>query len=279
MRGRWIAKLVVVVLLFKSLACLAQTPQLDGIAHIALRVSDLDNSRNFFRRLGFEESFSLASGGTTKEVFVKINDHQFIELYPRVDAHQALGWMHVCYESDSLNDLNLSYATRGLKPSPVVEAGAGNLIFSLKDPEERVVEFTQYMPGSLHFVDRGKHLGMNRISNELIGIRISTPDLARSVRFYKSGLGFDEQHVKSELRMSISSDSNQWVELDDANPTRQTEFWMLVPNADEAAHQAQEQGFALRRKKRVAFIDDPDGNIFAFAEDHRKSYDASAPAH
>jgi|CZKL01.1.fsa_nt_gi catechol 2,3-dioxygenase-like lactoylglutathione lyase family enzyme len=268
MGGRWITKLVVVVLLFKSLDCFPQTPQLDGIAHIALRVSDLDSSRNFFRRLGFEESFSLASGGTTKEVFVKINDRQFIELYPRVDAHQALGWMHVCYESDSLNDLNSSYAARRLKPSPVVKAGAGNLIFSLKDPEERVVEFTQYMPGSLHFVDRGKHLGEHRISNELIGIRISTPDLALSERFYKSGLGFDEQHVKSGLRMRISSNSHQWIELDHANAIRQIEFWMLVSNPDEAAHYALEQGFAVRRKNRVAFIDDPDGNTFAFTEDH-----------
>ncbi|HMG86707.1 MAG TPA: VOC family protein [Terracidiphilus sp.] len=268
MRASWTTKLVVVVLLFRSLDCFSQTPQVDGIAHIALRVSDLDSARNFFRRLGFEESFSLASGGTTKEVFVKINDHQFIELYPRVDAHQPLGWVHVCYESDSLNDLNSSYAARGLKPSPVVKAGAGNLIFSLKDPEERVVEFTQYMPGSLHFVDRGKHLGEHRISNELIGIRISTPGLAPLERFYKSGLGFDEPHEKSEIRMHISSKTHQWIELDHANATRPTEFWMLVSNVDEAGRQALEQGFAVRREKRVAFIHDPDGNIFAFTENH-----------
>jgi hypothetical protein len=50
--------------------------------------------------------------------------------------------MHVCYESDSLNDLNSAYIADDQKLSPVVKAGAGNLIFSLKDPEERVVEFT-----------------------------------------------------------------------------------------------------------------------------------------
>ena len=268
MRGRWITKLVIVVLIFKALDCFPQTPEVDGIAHIALRVSNLDSSRNFFRRLGFEESFSLVGGGTTKEVFVKINDRQFIELYPRVDDQQPLGWMHVCFESDSLNDLNSSYVTRGLTPSPVVKAGAGNLIFSLKDPEDRVVEFTQYMPGSLHFVDRGKHLGLHRISNELIGIRIPTPHVALSERFYKSRLGFDEQNVKSGIRMRISSETHQWIEFDDGNATRPTEFWMLVSNADEAAHQAREEGFAVRRKKRVAFIDDPDGNTFVLTEDY-----------
>jgi catechol 2,3-dioxygenase-like lactoylglutathione lyase family enzyme len=257
---------LLVVFLFASLACFSQTPHVDGIAHIALRVSDLDNARSFFRRLGFEESFSLASGGKTKEVFVKINDHQFIELYPRVDANQALGWMHVCYESDSLNDLNSAYAARGLKPSPVVKAGAGNLIFSLKDPEDRVVEFTQYMAGSLHFVDRGKHLGEHRISNELIGIRIADSNVRLLDRFYKSGLGFDEHHVKSGLEMRIASETLQWIELDNAHAIPQTEFWMLVSNTNEAARQAQKQGFAVRQKKRVAFIDDPDGNIFAFTE-------------
>jgi catechol 2,3-dioxygenase-like lactoylglutathione lyase family enzyme len=268
MRGRWITRLLVVVLLFQSFDCFSQTAQVDGIAHIALRVSNLDSSRDFFRRLGFEESFSLASGGTTKEVFVKINDHQFIELYPRVDASQPLGWMHVCYESDSLNDLNSAYVTRGLNPSPVVKAGAGNLIFSLKDPEERVVEFTQYMPGSLHFVDRGKHLGQHRISNELIGIRISTLDLARLERLYKSGLGFEERVVKSGTRMQISGKAYQWIEVDETSATRPTEFWMLVSNADAAAHEALMQGLAVKRKKKVAFVDDPDGNIFAFTEDH-----------
>jgi catechol 2,3-dioxygenase-like lactoylglutathione lyase family enzyme len=268
MRGKWITTLVVVVLTFKSLDCFSQTPRVDGIAHIALRVSNLDNSRNFFRRLGFEESFSIVNGGETKEVFVKINDRQFIELYPRADASQTPGWMHVCYESDSLNDLNSSYVSRGLKPSPVVKAGAGNLIFSLKDPEDRVVEFTQYMPGSLHFADRGKHLGSHRISNELIGIRIATTNLAALERFYKSGLGFDEQQVKFGFRMRISPETHQWMEVQDANATRQTEFWMLVSNSDEAAHHAVEQGFSVRRKNRVAFIDDPDGNTFAFADDH-----------
>ena len=267
MRGRWITKLVVVVLIFKALDCFPQAPQVDGIAHIALRVSNLDSSRDFFRRLGFEESFSLASGGTTKEVFVKINDHQFIELYPRIDASQPLGWMHVCYESDSLNDLNSAYVTGGLKPSPVVKAGAGNLIFSLRAPEERVVEFTQYMPGSLHFVDRGKHLGERRISNELIGIRIATPDFAIMERFYKSDLGFEERVVKSGIRMRISGET-QWIEFDETSATRPTEFWMLVSNTDAAAHEALKQRFAVKRKKGVAFIDDPDGNIFAFTENH-----------
>jgi hypothetical protein len=116
-------------------------------------------------------------------------------------------------------------------------------------------------------VDRGKHLGLHRISTELIGIRISPDDLTLSERFYKSGLGFGEEHVKSGIRMIISGDTHQWIDLDDAGTTRSTEFSMLVSSVDEAAHQALKQGLAVKQKKGV-FIEDPDGNVFVFTENH-----------
>ena len=66
-----------------------------GIAHIAFRVSDLDREIAFLGKLGYEEAFTLTYRGKTPEVFIKINDHEFIELYPRTDPSQPLGWMHV----------------------------------------------------------------------------------------------------------------------------------------------------------------------------------------
>ena len=270
MKVRW-TTLLVVVLFANSILCRAQTQLVNGIAHIALRVSDLDSSRNFFHRLGFEEAFSFTRDGKTTEVFVKVNDRQFIELYPRTDAAQPLGWMHVCYEADSLDALNALYVARGLRPSPVVKGGAGNLIFSLDDPEGRVVEFTQYLPGSMHFTDRGKHLGEHRISNLLMGIRVAIPDLVVDQKFYNAGLGFDEQDAKAGVRMRISNESHQWIELEKASGSRGPEFRLLVPNTDLAARQARVLGLAVKRQRRLAYVSDPDGNVFAFEEDHRKS--------
>jgi catechol 2,3-dioxygenase-like lactoylglutathione lyase family enzyme len=269
MKVRW-TMLLIVVLFANSIPCRAQTQQVTGIAHIALRVSDLDRSRNFFHRLGFEEAFSLSRDGKTTEVFVKVNDRQFIELYPRTGADQPIGWIHVCYEADSLDALDALYVARGLRPSPVVKGGAGNLIFSLNDPEGRVVEFTQYLPGSMHFADRGKHLGAHRISNLLMGIRIAIPDLAAARKFYATGLGFDEQDAEAGVRMHISNESDQWIELENASGSGGTEFSLLVPSVDKAARQALAQGLVVKRRRRIAYVSDPDGNVFAFEEGHRK---------
>lgn len=275
MKVRW-TMLLVVVLFANSILCRAQTQLVKGIAHIALRVSDLDSSRNFFHRLGFEEAFFFTRDGKTTEVFVKVNDRQFIELYPRTEAGQPLGWMHVCYEADSLDALNALYVARGLRPSPVVKGGAGNLIFSLDDPEGRVVEFTQYLPGSMHFADRGKHLGEHRISNLLVGIRIAIPGLVAAEKFYNAGLGFEEQDAKAGVRMRISNESDQWIELGNASDSRGTEFRLLVPNTDRAARQALAQGLAVKRQRRLAYVSDPDGNVFAFEEEHPPHHDGSS---
>src|ERR1700761_8647837 len=88
-------------------------PAITGIAHVAFRVSDIDKEVNFLGKLGFEEAFTNTSGAKTMEIFVKINDRQFIEIYPQTDPKQPLGWMHVCYESGDLNGLDAAYAAHG----------------------------------------------------------------------------------------------------------------------------------------------------------------------
>jgi catechol-2,3-dioxygenase len=60
----------------------AQSTDLDGIAHVALRVTDLNKSRQFYETLGFEKAFEFAQAGKAIELFMKINNRQFIELYP-----------------------------------------------------------------------------------------------------------------------------------------------------------------------------------------------------
>jgi catechol-2,3-dioxygenase len=84
------AGLVVAVLACATAAACPQaapppetSPSLSGIAHVALRVANLDASRAFYKQLGFEEAFAFDQGGSPTEAFIKINDTQFIELYPQ----------------------------------------------------------------------------------------------------------------------------------------------------------------------------------------------------
>ena len=63
--------------------------------------SDLDREVSFLGKLGFEEAFTTVADGKMDRAFIKINDKQFIEVYPQTDSTQPLGWVHVCYESDN----------------------------------------------------------------------------------------------------------------------------------------------------------------------------------
>src|SRR5580692_1756734 len=167
-----------------------ETPLLAGIAHVALRVSDLNRSRDFYQKLGFEEAFTLTKDGVTTESFLKVNDRQFIEMYPKQQPSQPIGFMHFCFEGADLEALNRDYLARGLSPTPVRRAGAGNLLFTMEGPEKQNIEYTQYLAGSLHSNDRGKHLGANRISTELVAFGLAMQNQSAAEDFYRQKLGF-----------------------------------------------------------------------------------------
>jgi catechol 2,3-dioxygenase-like lactoylglutathione lyase family enzyme len=266
MKKWWIGSQALAALFACSLGSYAQAPQVTGIGHVAYRVSDLDKEVAFLQKLGFEESFPIINAGKTVDIFVKINDRSFIELYPQTDAAQPLGWMHVCYESDALSALNDLYAAHGLKPSAVAKAGAGNLVFSLKDPEGRVTEFTQYMPGSRHTLDRGQHLGAHRVSQELQGFELPSPDLAAAKQFYTAGLAFSAQDAKAGLRVRITSQEYPAILLRAAKAGDQPQLLFRVPSVAAATSQLNALGLTVKQQNRRVSVTDPDGNIFTFME-------------
>src|ERR1700743_1646396 len=143
------ACLPVVTLCFLPVLGMGQIPPptpLAGIAHVAFRVSDFARSRDFYQKLGFEQAFAFTKDGTTTEAFFKVNDQQFIEIYPP-QASQPIGFMHLCFESTDLDEMTRVSLARSLTPTPVRRAGAGNLLFTMVGPEQQLIEYTQYMPG------------------------------------------------------------------------------------------------------------------------------------
>jgi hypothetical protein len=265
MKIRWIAALAIAALFVCSHRSFAQTGEIDGIAHIAFRVHNLDNEINFLKRLGYEQAFAMTHAGRTTEIFVKINDTQFLEIYPQTEPNQPLGWMHVCFESADLRALHALYVARGLHPSPVVKAGAGNLIFSLKDPDGRTTEFTQYMPNSLHMLDRGKNLGMDRISGTLLGFELPVRNLAAARQFY-TRLGFNVEDVSDGLRLSAPGNPNIHIEIHPAHAGFKAQTLFLVPNARKAEEDLHYEGINAERVKKIVFMNDPEGNAFVFLQ-------------
>jgi catechol 2,3-dioxygenase-like lactoylglutathione lyase family enzyme len=248
-----------------SSAQAAQTNQITGIAHIAYRASDLDKEVAFLAKLGYQQSFAFTNAaGKTSEVFVKVNDRQFIEVYPQANPPEPLGWMHVCYESDDLNGLFAALTAHGLKPTEVRKAGAGNMLTTMKDPEDRVTEFTQYMPGSRHTLDKGLHLGEHRISEEMLGFSLPVPDLEAAKKFYVSGMGFEARNGRQGLRMTLANVPGLRVQIQTAatGVTPQTIF--RVADTAKATDQLKAAGLAPRQEGNRVLVNDPDGNVFAF---------------
>jgi catechol 2,3-dioxygenase-like lactoylglutathione lyase family enzyme len=265
MKSRW-SLIFLPVLFFAALLRLpAQTGQITGIGHIAYRATDLDKEVAFFQKLGFEQAFANTSPeGKITESFIKINDHQFLEVYPQTEPGQQLGWMHVCYESGDLNALYAMLETHGLKPSPVRKAGAGNLLTVLNDPEGRVTEFTQYMPGSRHTLDQGKHLGEHRISELMAGFELPVPDLESARKFYTSGLGFDAREGRNGLRFTTPGAPDLRIQIRTAASDAKPATVFGVADVEAAAKQLQAAGFSATQQRNRVTVTDPDGNVFIF---------------
>ena len=77
--------------LFQLGAAPQNKPELDGIAHVALRVADVAVSREFYAKLDFEQAFEFTDAKGVTTSYVKVNDRQFIELYRRNTPEEPLG--------------------------------------------------------------------------------------------------------------------------------------------------------------------------------------------
>ena len=60
----------------------------------------------------------------------------------------------------------------------------------MQDPDGHSVQFIQYLPGSIHSQNFGKHISHKRLSDHILHVGIRVIDPARADKFYKDILGF-----------------------------------------------------------------------------------------
>ena len=236
------------------------TPPLAGIAHVAIRVHDIAATRDFYARLGFHEAFSLTKDGAVAESFIKFNDRQFLELYPITAQNPKPAFLHVCFEASDLNAIFDDYASRGLTPVPIRTAEAGNLLFSLTGPERQFIEYTQYLPGSLHTNDEGKHLDDDHIADRIIAVSIAMQDQASARDFYINQLNF-KPIAGDPMFLHMPGDSGQEVEIAQSTLGTRARIILETKNLSKSLrHLHREQIPIIKLKDTVAFTD-PDGNF------------------
>ena len=238
-------------------------PSLVGIAHVAFRVSDVAKSRAFYQKLGFEQSFEFNDLGNPPVSYIKVNDHQFIELYQRKDDSQPIGLMHLCYETNDIEALQKEYVERGVKAPEPKKARAGNMLFIIHDPADQVLEFTQYMPGSLHYQDRGKHLGAAQGIMHIESVLVGIQDLAKSRALYATKLGFEDSGGQGVITLRLPGSSGQQIGLESNNPLPMPRIAFSVTNAGRIVNDLRQRGVVFDQESSVS---DPDGAIVMFTE-------------
>lgn len=255
---------------FVALALLAApatdfSPALAGIAHVAFRVTDVPKSREFYQKLGFEQAFSFNDLGKPPVSYIKINDRQFIELYGRADESQALGLTHVCYEANDIESVRNAYLKADLNPPEARKARAGNLLFMFHDPEDQLLEYTQYMPGSLHYEDRGKHLAESRISQHLIGVVIAVRDVAAEQNYYESKLSFERVGQEGVSRLRLPGGSGEEIQLEPTSPSAKPRIMFSVRDVQRTSEELKKRGLTVKEEGNSVSVIDPDGVVIVFA--------------
>jgi Glyoxalase/Bleomycin resistance protein/Dioxygenase superfamily len=262
--------LVVLALASISLAPLlhaqpdTKTPPFNGIAHVALRVHDLAASVAFYEKLGFEQAFDLRKDNIPYESFIKINDTQFIELHAATPTDTTVGFLSLCFEGADLQAIYNDYLGHGLTPTDIRKTAAGNLRFIMGGPTQpsgpQLIEYTQYLPGSLHTEDEGKHLGPDRIAEKLVGVSLPMADPTSARDFYINQLNF-KPIANDPMSMHMPGESGQEIEILPATAGTHARITLESSNLGKAARHLHKEGiFAVKNGATLTVID-PDGNV------------------
>ncbi len=237
--GKWVS-----FALAASAALTAQTavrPKILGVAHYAIFAHDYEKSRAYYRDfLGFQEPYSLKNpDGTPSMTFFKINERQYIELFPeKQGGSDRLN--HLSFETNDIEALRLYLGSRGVKvPAHAQRARIGNLSFNITDPEGHTLEMVQYMPDGWTARERGKFLGDTRVSKHLMHVGIIVTRLEPESRFYEDILGFQET-----WRGSHSGKVLSWVNLKAPDGDDYVEL-MLFKDAPSATQRGSAHHIAL----------------------------------
>jgi catechol 2,3-dioxygenase-like lactoylglutathione lyase family enzyme len=235
---------IAVLGLLSTLNVYPQSTGLTGIAHVAFRVNDLQTSRDFYGTLGFEQAFEITDAGKTSVAYIKVNDRQFIELIPRTADSQPGGILHICFEAADIESVHKAYVERDLQPTEAKKAPAGNLLFVMHGPDGQLLEYTQYLPNSLHSLDRGKHLGEHRISQHMFEATTAVKDVAAERVFYTTKLAFRDAG-SGGTELYIAGNSGDKVELQSETPNAKPRVIFAVNNVRHTANDLRSRGLKV----------------------------------
>lgn len=209
----------------------AVRPAIVGVAHIGLRTDDMMAARKFYGGiLGYQEPFSLdkPDGSGLMLTYFKVNDHQYIEVFPELKDAKQDRLSHISFETTDAEQLRDYLASKGIKVPERLEPRLDrDLGFDVKDPDGHTVEFVQYTPNSIHMQAAGKFLPEGRVSERMIHVGVTVKDRAAADHFYKDILGF-----KEFWHGGMTDNETDWVDMRVPEGTDWLEYMLNVKDPD-----------------------------------------------
>jgi catechol 2,3-dioxygenase-like lactoylglutathione lyase family enzyme len=262
-------------------------PRITGISHVGYFVSDLSKAVAFWHDfLGYDEAYTLPKQDSqeTRIAFIKLNDHQHIELFnePPTTANNMMS--HLCFSVDDIEQMRTYLRSKGydVKPGNGGKTKTGDYAFEIKDPNGMLIEFVQSLPDGWEMKAVGKFLPETRISPRIYHAGYMVGDAYKTMDFYKM-LGFTETwrgganpKELSWINMKVP-DGDDYVELMLYGTLPAPSGWgtknhlsLMVPDIDKAVATLEARtyfdsyGKALKiatgvNGKRQVNIYDPDG--------------------
>jgi catechol 2,3-dioxygenase-like lactoylglutathione lyase family enzyme len=185
-----------------------KSPRIVGMAHMAYYVTDLGKARAYYEGLlGFQEAFALKNAdGSDHIVFIKVNDHQYIELV--AEAAKNHGFLYDAgFETNDAKGMRDHLASLGIPvPEKIVKDATGNLSFDIKDPSGFTIQIVQYLPDSLTGRTKGKLMPASRISSHIDHLGLLVNDRESSWKFYGDTFGFVKEGDGSKMVVPGSED-------------------------------------------------------------------------
>lgn len=127
-----------------------------SIAHVALRVKDIDRSLDFYvGRLGFSEMLRLERDGRLWLIYLRVTDDQYLELFPegegtRAAGPETVGYNHMCLAVPDIHETVRELAAAGVATTrPTIKGSDGNWQTWIEDPDGHRIELMQMMEDSL----------------------------------------------------------------------------------------------------------------------------------
>jgi lactoylglutathione lyase len=201
-----------------------ERPRITGISHVGYFVSDLPKAIAFWHDfLGYDVSYTLPKPNSTETriTFIKLNDHQHIELFN--DPHtMPLNFMsHLCFTVDNIDQMRAFLRSKGYDVKPSAgKTKTGDYAFEIKDPDGMLIEFVQTLPDGSEAKAAGKFLPETRISPGIYHVGYLVGDAQRTTDFYKL-LGFTET-----WRGGANPNELSWINMKVPDGTDYIEFML-----------------------------------------------------